>query len=93
MLPKLNGTEGVVVRFDTGAMIKIKAEEYVRKHRSKELIGSPKGMIGLIVENTLDDILPQLDEDVQKQVVEYTKKFLTELGRSMTATQMFRSRL
>jgi RNA ligase len=83
------GTEGVVVRFDTGEMIKIKAEEYVRKHRSKELIGSPKGMIGLIVDNKLDDILPQLDEDVQKQVVQYTEKFLTELGRSMSATQMF----
>lgn len=82
-------TEGYVVRFDSGEMIKIKCEEYVRKHRSKELIGSPKGMIGLIVENTLDDILPQLDEDVQKQVVGYTEKFLTELGKTMSAVQLF----
>jgi RNA ligase len=81
--------EGYVVRFDTGAMIKIKCEEYVRKHRSKELIGSSKGMIGLIVENNLDDILPQLDEDVQKRVVDYTKDFLTQLGRTITAVDLF----
>jgi T4 RnlA family RNA ligase len=81
--------EGYVVRFDTGAMIKIKADEYVRKHRSKELIGSPKGMIGLIVENTLDDVLPQLDPNVQKQVVEYTKTFLTDLSRTITAVRLF----
>jgi RNA ligase len=86
---KLTGTEGRVIRFDTGAMVKIKCEEYVRKHRSKELIGSVKGMVGLIAENNLDDILPQLDEDVQKQVVKYTKDFLTELGRTMTAVTLF----
>lgn len=84
-----SGTEGVVIRFDTGAMIKLKADEYVRKHRSKELIGSPKGMISLIVENTLDDVLPQLDSDVQKQVVEYTKTFLTELGRTIEGVRLF----
>lgn len=88
-ISKLTNTEGRVVRFDTGAMVKIKADEYVRKHRSKELIGSPKGMIGLIAENTLDDILPQLDENVQKQVVDYTKQFLTELGRTMSAVKLF----
>jgi RNA ligase len=80
-----SNVEGYVVRFDTGAMIKIKADEYVRKHRSKDLIGSPKGMIGLIAENTLDDILPQLDPDVQKQVVDYTKRFLRELGNTICA--------
>lgn len=81
--------EGYVVRFDTGAMIKIKCDEYVRKHRSKELIGSPKGMIGLIVENTLDDILPQLDPDVQNQVAEYTKEFLTKLVKTITSVRLF----
>jgi 6-phosphogluconate dehydrogenase len=70
-------------------MVKIKCDEYVRKHRSKELIGSPKGMIGLIAENTLDDVLPQLDDDVQKQVVDYTKRFLTELSKTMTAVRLF----
>jgi T4 RnlA family RNA ligase len=88
-ISKQTNVEGYVIRFDTGAMIKIKADEYVRKHRSKELIGSPKGLIGLIAHNALDDVLPQLDPDVQKQVVDYTKNFLTELGKSITAVRLF----
>lgn len=74
-----SGTEGVVVRFDTGEMIKIKADEYVRKHRSKDLIGSPKGIIGLIVDNNIDDVLPQLDDKVAEQAREYSEKITAEL--------------
>lgn len=67
-----SGTEGVVVRFDTGAMVKIKADEYVRKHRTKDLVSSEKGIVGLIVDNNIDDILPQLDEPVREQVLAYS---------------------
>lgn len=63
--------EGVVIRFDTGAMVKMKADIYVRKHRTKELVSSQKGIVQLIVDNNIDDVLPQLDEEVQKKVVEY----------------------
>jgi RNA ligase len=72
-------TEGYVIRFDTGAMLKIKCDEYVRKHRTKDLISSPKGICSLIVENNLDDVLPQLDEGVQKQAVEYQSKILGKI--------------
>lgn len=89
MVSRGKGQEGVVVRFDTGAMVKIKTEEYVRKHKSKDLIGSPKGIIGLIVENTLDDVLSQLDTDIRNKVVDYTKDFLTHLGRTITAVDLF----
>jgi RNA ligase len=67
----LTGSEGVVVRFDTGSMVKIKADEYVRRHRTKDLVSSEKGIIGLIVDNNVDDVLPQLDESVAEQVKAY----------------------
>jgi RNA ligase len=67
-------TEGVVVRFDTGEMVKIKAEEYCRKHQSKELASSFKGLVSLIVENKLDDVLPQLEEPQLSQVKAYAEK-------------------
>ena len=67
------GKEGVVIRFDTGEMVKIKAEEYCRKHNSKELASSFKGLVGLIVNDTLDDVIPQLEEPQLTKVKEYAK--------------------
>lgn len=71
--------EGVVVRFETGAMVKIKADAYVRKHRSKELVNSFKDLVKLIINNDLDDVLPQLDEDTKKKIVEYRDTLLDKL--------------
>lgn len=76
---KSTDTEGVVIRFDTGEMIKIKADEYVRKHRSKDLVGSYKGIVDLIVNKTLDDVLPQLDSDVANQCSEYNETVMKEV--------------
>lgn len=66
-----SGNEGCVVRFDTGAMIKIKSDEYVRKHRTKDLVSSQRGVLDLIVNNTLDDVLPQLEDKVQEKLKKY----------------------
>jgi RNA ligase len=63
--------EGVVIRFDTGAMVKIKAEAYVRKHRSKDLVSTQKGVLTLILDKAVDDVLPQLDEATGKKLVDY----------------------
>lgn len=73
-ISKQTNTEGRVIRFDTGAMLKIKCDEYVRKHRTKDLVSSEKDMVRLIAENNLDDILPQLDEEVRKKVEDYGKQ-------------------
>lgn len=64
--------EGVVVRFETGGMVKVKAEAYVRKHRSKEQISTNKGLITAFIHNDLDDIIPQLDDKLKKCIKEYT---------------------
>jgi RNA ligase len=72
--------EGAVVRFDTGAMVKVKAEVYCRKHKSKELTETLKGVVQLIVEDNLDDILPQLDEDVADDLVDYQASLLNRLS-------------
>lgn len=67
-------SEGVVIRFDTGEMIKLKCDEYVRKHRSKDLVSSQKGIIQLILDNAVDDVLPQLDPETAKKVQDYEKR-------------------
>lgn len=71
--------EGAVVRFDTGAMVKIKADVYCRKHKSKELTETLKGVVQLIVDGNLDDILPQLEEDIADDLVDYQANLLFRL--------------
>lgn len=60
-------TEGIVVRFDDGHMVKIKSDWYVRIHKVKSLLGQERDVVELILKNELDDMLPVLPrEDVEK---------------------------
>lgn len=64
---KWEDTEGVVVRFDDGHMVKIKSDWYVRIHKVKSLLGQERDVVKLILNNELDDLLPVLPrEDVEK---------------------------
>ena len=52
--------EGVVVRFDTGHMVKIKADQYVLRHKSKDSISQEKNVLQTILEDAVDDLVPLL---------------------------------
>jgi RNA ligase len=54
--------EGVVIRFDDGHMVKLKNSWYLRIHKAKELILFDHKLAELILEQKIDDILPELDE-------------------------------
>ena len=59
--------EGVVIRFDTGHMIKVKADDYVLRHKSKESINQEKNVLQTILEDSVDDLVPLLTpEDAQR---------------------------
>lgn len=71
------GIEGIVVRFDDGHMVKVKADWYVRIHKVKSLLGQERDVVSLILNNELDDLLPVLPrEDVAK--IEVFQSLLTE---------------
>lgn len=58
--------EGYVIRFSDGHMLKIKNDWYVQIHKTKDVLSSPRDVVGLIVENRLDDVialLPPADQD------------------------------
>ena len=75
------GIEGVVVRFNDGHMVKIKADWYVRIHKVKSLLGQERDVVELILKNELDDMLPVLPrEDVEK-----IEKFQSALMATVTA--------
>lgn len=54
---RLIDEEGYVVRFSSGYMIKIKADDYCRKHSLKDTILFEKNVLRLIVEDKIDDLL------------------------------------
>lgn len=71
------GTEGVVVQFQGGAMVKIKTDEYVLMHKAKELMSREKDIIALILEGKLDDLLPLVDESNREALMEYQGKVMS----------------
>jgi RNA ligase len=52
--------EGVVIRFDSGRMVKIKADDYVLRHKSKDAISREKNVIDCILGDAVDDLVPLL---------------------------------
>lgn len=58
----LIGAEGYVVRFDTGLTVKIKADDYVLRHRSKDQIGLEKNALGTVLRGQVDDLVPLLPD-------------------------------
>jgi len=69
------GCEGFVVRFDDGHMVKVKAEDYVRKHKAKDMIGREKNVIDLIVNEKIDDVKAFLDHSDLQRLQNFEEKF------------------
>ena len=87
LIPSMQDIEGVVVRFDNGHMIKIKSEWYVAIHKAKENLLFEKNVIKLILEDKLDDILPNLpDSDVQR-MLEYKENLLNNIDGNVMLCQ------
>jgi RNA ligase len=59
--------EGIVLRFDTGHMVKVKADDYVLRHKSKDAINQEKNVLQTILDDSVDDLIPLLTpEDAQR---------------------------
>ena len=56
----LKGAEGFVVAFENGHRVKIKAEEYVRIHKTLERIVFDRNIVNLIINEEVDDVMPML---------------------------------
>lgn len=71
--------EGVVVRFENGEMIKIKTEWYVAIHKAKENILFEKNVINLILEEKIDDIIPNLPDSDKDRLTRYKEDLLMNI--------------
>lgn len=73
------GTEGVVLRFDSGQMLKIKSEDYILRHRSKDAINQEKNVIQTIVEDAVDDLIPLLTPEDADRIKRFQRAFHASL--------------
>ena len=70
------GSEGFVLRFIGGHMIKIKADWYVKLHRVKDMVSREKDVIRLIIDEQLDDLFPTLLQVDRDRIQKFQHEFL-----------------
>jgi RNA ligase len=89
---KWEDNEGVVIRFDSGHLIKIKADDYVLKHKTKEQINLEKNVIQIILDDSVDDLIPLLTENDAKRLKDYQGSFWSSIEElTSDLTEMFNS--
>jgi RNA ligase len=88
---KWDDGEGVVIRFDNGHMVKIKADEYILRHRSKEQINSEKNIIQVILNDSVDDMIPLLTPEDAQRLKDFQQKFWCAVDEvSSDLTEIFK---
>ena len=67
--------EGIVLRFDTGHMVKIKCDDYVLRHKSKDSISQEKNVLQTILEDAVDDLVPLLTPEDADRIQRFQRAF------------------
>lgn len=83
----LKDFEGFVVRFEDGQMCKVKAEDYLRKHKTKEAIQLEKNVIELLVTEKADDVKAFMDQDDLERFEAFERKFWAGVSKTVTDLQ------
>jgi RNA ligase len=72
-------SEGVVLRFDTGHMVKIKSDQYVLRHKTKDSISQEKNVLQTILNDSIDDLVPLLTPEDADRLKRFQRAFLAGL--------------
>jgi RNA ligase len=74
------GSEGIVIRFNDGHMLKVKSDWYIKIHRVKALLGRARDVVNLILSNQIDDMLPVLPEKDQVKIRDFSNRLLQKIA-------------
>ena len=72
--------EGVVIQFDDGHMVKVKTDWYLALHRAKAAIEKEKDVAMIIVNDSLDDMLPLQPPEMQERLKRYRDAVWMDIG-------------
>jgi RNA ligase len=76
---KLKGCEGFIIRFADGHMVKIKAEDYIRIHKTVDRIVFDRNIVALILNEEMDDVMPMLPVIQANRVRNFEIRFAERL--------------
>jgi RNA ligase len=79
----LEEVEGWVVRFHDGHMVKIKADWYVRIHKTKDNLLFEKNVIDMIVNENMDDAKSFMLEDDRRRIEAFEGEFWAGVDRAV----------
>lgn len=67
--------EGIVLTFHSGNKIKIKADDYVLRHKTKDQISQEKNVIAVILNDSVDDVVPLLPPSDAQRLKDFQNAF------------------
>jgi RNA ligase len=76
-------TEGVVIRFDNGHMLKLKTDDYVRIHKAKDAILKERNVVDMVINEKLDDVMAMLPEEDRVELAKYQTRLLDAMNRTV----------
>lgn len=65
------GVEGFVIRFMDGHMLKVKADDYVMRHKAKDGLSHEKNVLAIVLAGTADDIASKLPPEDAEGLIPY----------------------
>jgi len=79
---RMENQEGLVLQFDNDKMVKWKSPWYLERHRIfTDQLNRENSMIGLILDNKMDDILGLVDDDKRSEVAILEGLVVKEMNR------------
>jgi RNA ligase len=83
-------SEGIVIRFDDGHMLKVKSEWYMQLHHAKDVTKYEKNVLEIILEDKLDDLLPLVSPEYQEMLKKYQKDVFSGIeGNAMLMRDVY----
>jgi RNA ligase len=82
-------SEGVVVRFDSGHMVKVKSADYVLRHKTKDAINQEKNVLQCLLNDSVDDLVPLLTPEDADRIKRFQGAFwagLVDVGTDIHDT-------
>ena len=76
----IDDSEGFVIRFDNGQMLKAKSHWYLQIHKAKEAILQDRNIVSLILDEHLDDVKAHLPTEGRDRLTAFEDEFNTEVG-------------
>ena len=87
------GVEGIIVRFDSGHMVKVKSDWYCKLHKVKADIAQENNLVNLILSEKIDDLKAMLPPEDVSKIDHFTNQLEFAIKLATTTTHSLISAL